>query len=229
VANTSRLLLVEPDAPSACLLVKHLQAQGYSVKTVPDTLSAWDYVSTSSSHLVLIGETLPDEDSLAFCHKLRSSGFLTPILRLSLACHFSSRVSILDAGADDALSHPFAIDELHARIRALLRRSRMEVGQGDAADLVHRDLVVNTRMRRVWRDGTLVKLTVKEYDLLIALLRSCNQVVPRKQLLLDVWGDSWVGSDNLLDVYIRYLRNKLDRPGLEPLIHTVRGVGFLLM
>jgi two-component system response regulator MprA len=151
----------------------------------------------------------------------------TLVLLLSFD-HYSSRVAALEAGADDELSRPFAIEELIARLRALLRRSRMGLNHVDGVELHYRDLTVNTDSRLVSRASTLVKLTVKEYDLLLHLLRHREQVLLRQDILLAVWGDNWVGDDNLLDVYIRYLRKKLERPDLEPLIHTVRGVGFML-
>ena len=140
----------------------------------------------------------------------------------------SHRVASLQAGADDVLSIPYAFEELIARLHALLRRSAMGRNDNAGSLLCCGDLVVSTDDRQVSRAGQPIKLTVKEYDLLLCLLRHQQEVLSRQRILHAVWGDTWVGDDNLLDVYIRYLRKKIERPYLEPLIHTVRGVGFVL-
>jgi DNA-binding response OmpR family regulator len=225
-----RLLLLDPDARSVGLIAKHLTAQGYAVTTLPCALQALAYSQQAGPQLVVLGDGLPDHAALLFCHQLRHDAALAiPLLLLSGTDHFSARVAALDAGADDVLSLPYALEELDARLRALLRRSTSTgLHTAAAAELRCRELLLNTDTRQVSRAGIPLKLTVKEYDLLLHLLQRQGQVVPRQHLLLDVWGDSWVGDDNLLDVYIRYLRKKLERPDLQPLIHTVRGVGFML-
>jgi two-component system response regulator MprA len=228
VPASTRLLLVDPDPRSARLLAQHLDAQGYSVSTVSDLEAATNELDSVVPQLALLAEAVPADQALQFCRQLRQSAQVLPLLLLSPTDHFSARVAALEAGADDVLSHPYALEELFARLQALLRRSRMGAHHTDGAELRYRDLVVNTDTRQVSRAGTSIKLTVKEYDLLLHLLQHREQVHPRQQLLLDVWGESWVGDGNLLDVYIRYLRKKLERPDLEPLIHTVRGVGFML-
>jgi two-component system response regulator MprA len=195
---------------------------------VSDLEAATNELDSVVPQLALLAEAVPADQALQFCRQLRQSAQVLPLLLLSPTDHFSARVAALEAGADDVLSHPYALEELFARLQALLRRSRMGAHHTDGAELRYRDLVVNTDTRQVSRAGTSIKLTVKEYDLLLHLLQHREQVHPRQQLLLDVWGESWVGDGNLLDVYIRYLRKKLERPDLEPLIHTVRGVGFML-
>ena len=228
VTPSTRLLLIDPDVRSARLLSKHLEAQAFSVSALQDVSCGFDHIVSASPHLGLLAETLPEEEAFSFCRQLRLQANPIPVLILLSGNHFSSRVAALKAGADDVLSHPFAIDELIARINALLRRSRMVLDQSIGQEIAYRDLLVNTDTRQVWRAGMPVKLTVKEYDLMLLLLRNSNHVMTRKRLMLDVWGESWVGNGNLLDVYIRYLRNKLGGPESEPLIHTVRGVGFML-
>jgi len=228
VPASTRLLLVDPDPRSARLIAQHLQAQGYAVCTAASTEEAFTQLNDGAPQLALLAESVPPEQALSFCRQLRTAAQVLPLLLLSPTDHFSARVAALEAGADDVLSHPYALEELYARLQALLRRSRMGVHHTDGAELRYRDLVVNTDSRQVWRAGMPIKLTVKEYDLLLHLLQHREQVHPRQQLLLDVWGESWVGDGNLLDVYIRYLRKKLERPDLDPLIHTVRGVGFML-
>lgn len=224
----SRLLLIDPDPRSACLNSKHLRAQGYALSTVASPDDAFRLLTDDVPQLALIAEALPVEDALNFCRQLRMAAQVLPVLLLLSTDHFSARVAALDAGADDVLSKPYALEEIYARLQSLLRRSRMGAHHTEGAELRYRDLLVNTNSREVWRAGTPIRLTVKEYDLLLHLFQHRTQVLPRQQLLLDVWGESWVGDGNLLDVYIRYLRKKLERPGLERLIHTVRGVGFML-
>jgi two-component system, OmpR family, response regulator MprA len=223
-----RLLLLDSEPRSASVIASHLQVQGYAVITLTTTHEALAHIGAARPHLALLAESLPGEEALAFCQELRELALAIPVLLLTSSDHYGDRIAALDAGADDVLSQPYALGELIARLRALLRRSRMGLHHNDGVELGYRDLLVNTASREAFRDGEPIKLTVKEYDLLLLLFRYRGQVVPRQQLLLDVWGDSWVGDGNLLDVYIRYLRKKLERPGLEPIIHTVRGVGFML-
>ena len=227
VPANARLLLLDPDPRSADLLSKHLQAQGFLPRACSTVSEAHAHISSAAPQLALISDGL-DSSALEFVRQLRAGANAIPLLLLLSLDHYSARVAALLAGADDVLSRPFAIEELTARLHALLRRSCMGAHHTDGAELDHRDLSVNTDSRQVSRAGRPIKLTVKEYDLLLHLLQHRGQVLPRQEILLAVWGDSWVGDDNLLDVYIRYLRKKLERPDLEPLIHTVRGVGFML-
>ena len=225
---TARLLLVDPDTRSSDLLTKHLQVHGFVISAVASTDAAQQQLPAASPQMLLISDALPDSAALVFTRQLRAAANAIPLVLLLSFDHYSSRVAALEAGADDVLSRPFAIEELIARLRALLRRSRMGLNHVDGVELHYRDLTVNTDSRLVSRASTPVKLTVKEYDLLLHLLQHREHVLLRQDILLAVWGDNWVGDDNLLDVYIRYLRKKLERPDLEPLIHTVRGVGFML-
>jgi len=228
VPPTARLLLVDPDTRSSDLLTKHLQVHGFVIRAVASTDAAQQQLPAAAPQMLLISDAFPDSAALVFTRQLRAAANSIPLVLLLSFDHYSSRVAALEAGADDVLSRPFAIEELIARLRALLRRSRMGLNHVDGVELHYRDLTVNTDSRLVSRASTPVKLTVKEYDLLLHLLQHSEQVLLRQDILLAVWGDNWVGDDNLLDVYIRYLRKKLERPDLETLIHTVRGVGFML-
>ena len=178
--------------------------------------------------VLLLHADLQPLSACAIAQDLRDQGSTLPIFVFTDSNHYGSRVAALQAGADDVLSIPYAIEELTARLHALLRRARMGVNDLVGSFLSYGDLVVNTDERQVVRSGQPIKLSVKEYDLLLCLLRHQQQVLSRQRILHLVWGDTWVGDDNLLDVYIRYLRKKIERPDLEPLIHTVRGVGFVL-
>jgi two-component system, OmpR family, response regulator MprA len=148
------------------------------------------------------------------------------VLMLTARDAVTERVEALDAGADDYLTKPFSIEELLARVRARLRRSGSS--NGDETVLSFADLQVNMASHEVSRGGEEIQLTVREYGLLLALLREPNRVQEPQTLLHNVWGEHFVGDANLLDVYIRYLRKKIERPGLPTLIQTVRGVGFIL-
>jgi two-component system response regulator MprA len=223
-----RLVLVDADNNEAVLLERHLQVQGYRVRRFEDADHASQHILAVAPDLALVARDLPGLDGVALARQLRALGATAPILLLCRGDDYVERVKALDAGADDVLATPYALEELGARLRALLRRSRMGLFLADGAELIYKDLVVNCEQRQVSRAGTPIRLTVKEYDLLLHLLRHKQQALPRQQILHAVWGDTWTGDDNLLDVYIRYLRKKLERPELEPLIHTVRGVGFRL-
>ena len=223
-----RLLLVVAETPHG-LLAKHLAVSGFAVseatslKELPQQLQ----VLTPDLALIAVAES-SERQAIEVVKQLRQAALTIPLLLLLPAVHFTHRVQALEAGADDVLSHPFALEELTARLHALLRRSRMGAHHLEGALIRYRDLVVNTDQRRVSRAGQAIKLSVKEYDLLLYLFTRREQVLPRKEILHAVWGNTWQGDDNLLDVYIRYLRKKVERPELEQLIHTIRGVGYMI-
>jgi len=225
---SGRLLLADPEPGRANLIAKHLHAVGYQVHIFHDSPGLLVSLSKLCPDALILQASLMPQPPLQICSILRDGGSSTPILLLAAGDHFSERVAALQAGADDALGCPFAIEELHARLAGLLRRVRMGVNESAGSLLSYGDLQVNTDQRLVQRAGAIIRLTVKEYDLLLFLMRHQQQVLSRQRILHGVWGNSWIGDDNLLDVYIRYLRKKLERPDLDPLIHTVRGVGFVL-
>ncbi len=223
-----RLLLLDADPRSATVIASHLQVHGFTVRTQSSSHDALAYIISAHPHIALFAASLPLDEAVTACRELRESALTIPILVLTSSSQYIDRIEVLNAGADDILSLPYALGELIARLNALVRRSRMGAHHADGAKLSYRDLLVNTDSRQVFRAHKLIKLTIKEYDLLLQLLRTPGTVIPRQQLLLEVWGESWVGDGNLLDVYIRYLRKKIEHPDLEPIIHTVRGVGFML-
>lgn len=220
------LLIVDDDPELRRFLAGELEAEGYEVETAGTGQQALTRIREGGLELVLLDWTLPDFSGLEVCRRMRAGGITTPVLMLTARDAVSERVEALDAGADDYLTKPFSIEELLARVRARLRRN----GAGEEARelLQFADLTVNTAAREVRRGGREIRLTVREYDLLLQLLRRPNRVQERLALLEAVWGSPFIGDDNLLDVYIRYLRRKLELPGEAKLIHTVRGVGFVL-
>lgn len=213
------------------LLLKHLQAQGYQVLLEPGLPPLLPTLNPSSLPALVLVPAADALDPLLIAlpgwRRLHPLHSLLLILPKGIE-EFGWRVQALDAGVDDVLPGSFALEEMDARLRALLRRSQATLNPADASCLRHRDLVVHLQTRQVLRAGESIRLTVKEYELLLYLLRFAEQALPRQQILHAVWGDTWTGDANLLDVYIRYLRKKIERLELEPLIHTVRGVGYRL-
>jgi DNA-binding response OmpR family regulator len=209
-------------------LLKHFEARGFLVIAYESYLSLSRSLRLRPPDLLILDASLVDPSVVQVCASVRAVGCVIPLFVLCHTDDVSLRISVLNAGADDALSFPFSISEIDARLDALLRRSCMGFSDADGPILSYKDLTVNTDARHVSRGSCDLRLTVKEYDLLLYLLRHAGQVLSRYQLLIGVWGDNWTGDDNLLDVYVRYLRKKIEQPGFEKLIHTVRGVGFIL-
>ena len=163
---------------------------------------------------------------MEICRRLRGSDDQTPVLMLTARDDVRERVEALDAGADDYLTKPFSIEELLARVRARLRSASKASSEPETLQLA--DLQLTPASREVSRGAESISLTGREFELLHLLLRQPNQVHSRQEILNAVWGEQWVGDDNVLDVYIRALRRKLEREGRPTLIQTVRGVGFML-
>ena len=211
------------------MVVKHLQGLGFQVVEQHDvsTDSASRSLSEKPDLLLLMSESENFADGLQLIRAVRSIKASLPVLHLHSEAHFSYRVQSLRAGADDVLSMPYAVEELDARLASLLRRSSAQ-DLIDGSIIRYSDLALNTDNREVTRANSTEKLTVKEYDLLMFFLQRHGQVMPRKTILQAIWGQSWTGDDNLLEVYIRYLRKKIERPGHDKLLQTVRGVGYML-
>jgi DNA-binding response OmpR family regulator len=227
-SSQARLLIVEDDQRMRTFLAGELNCEGYGVSEAEDGQGALMHLREGSTDLVLLDWTLPDFDGVEICRRLRSSGDITPVLMLTCRDDVKDRVEALDSGADDYILKPFSIEELLARIRAHLRRTAYWRGAVNADELGYGDLKVNMATREVTRASEPISLSVREYDLLLCLLRRAGRVVEREEILREVWGENHFGDENLLGVYIRYLRRKLEPDGLPTLIQTVRGVGFML-
>ena len=211
------MLLVDDDAPIRRMLERTLTAEGYAITAVADGGAALAQVERSLPDVIVLDVAMPGLDGLAVTRRLRSKGLAVPILLLTARDALHERVEGLDAGADDYLVKPFEVEELTARIRALMRRNHGET-------LAHADLVLDPDSLTARRGGRAVALTRREAELLELLLRNARGVVTRELALERVWGDGEAGA-NVVDRYVAYLRRKLGDP---PLIHTVRGVGFKL-
>lgn len=219
-----RILIIEDDPAILKLLQRGLAYEGYLVDTATDGRSGLNAARDNSPDLVILDWMLPGMDGLDVCHRLRLGGKM-PILMLTAKDSIQDRVQGLDAGADDYMVKPFNLDELTARVRALLRRTQTERVQV----LQFSDLSLNTSTREVIRAGKLIQLTAKEHELLELFLRHPRQVLTREVIFDRVWGYDFGGESNVLEVYIRYLRQKLEENEQLPrLIHTVRGVGYVL-
>jgi DNA-binding response OmpR family regulator len=220
---TSNILLVENDNQLAQLIVQELGYEGYQVSLVEDGISGLLAARQTNLQLIILDWTLSGVSCIEFCHRLRSTYNTVPIIVLTHEGQVSERVMGLDAGASDCLSKPFAIEELIARVRVQLRQV------SEKPDLLQfEQLVLNQKTRQVYYDNQEIELTAKEFDLLEYLMRHAQQVLTREQILANVWGYDAFVSSNVIEVYIRYLRIKLEAQGSKQLIHTVRSVGYVL-
>jgi len=219
-----RLLVVEDDAKMASLLRRGLGGHGWSVDLAARGEDAVWMAASTPYDAVVLDVMLPGIDGFQTCRRLREDGVWTPVLLLTARDGVEDRVAGLDGGADDYVVKPFSFDELSARLRALVRRgaparpSVLEVG----------DLRLDPAARRVWREDSEVELTAKEFAVLEAFARRPGEVLSRLDLLEQAWDQSYENRSNVIDVYVRYLRNKLDRPDRPTVIETVRGSGYRL-
>jgi two-component system, OmpR family, response regulator len=219
-----RVLVVEDEAKLAGLLRRGLTAHGLAVDVAATGQGALESASATAYAVIVLDRMLPDTDGLEVCRDLRALGVDTPVLMLTALGELADRVSGLDSGADDYLVKPFALTELAARIRALVRRPG---GRRDPI-LTAGDLRLDPAAHRVWRAGREIGLTAKEFALLEALMRRQGETLSRFALLEDAWDDSYENRSNVIDVYVGYLRAKIDRPFGTQSIVTVRGGGYRL-
>ncbi|MQA11567.1 MAG: response regulator [Pseudonocardiaceae bacterium] len=223
-----RILVVDDDRAVRESLRRSLEFNGYQVQLVGDGQQALESVNTDRPDAMVLDVMMPRLDGLEVCRRLRGTGDDLPILVLTARETVSDRVAGLDAGADDYLPKPFALEELLARLRALLRRSSAEQSEQTAPELSFADLRLDPGTREVHRGGRSISLTRTEFTLLELLLTYPKQVLTRTRILEEVWGYDFPTSGNALEVYVGYLRRKTESDGEPRLIHTVRGVGYVL-
>ena len=219
-----RVLLIEDDRKAAKLVAKGLQEEGFVVDVALTGEEGEEQAAVNEYGVIVLDWLLPGKDGIAVCRALRARDVSTPILMLTARDSVADRVSGLSTGADDYLTKPFGFAELVARIRALLRRSRLV----RSAVLRVADLTLEPATRRVTRAGIQLALTSKEYAILEVLMRSPGEIVSRTRLVEHVWDAASEVIDNLVDAHVSHLRKKIDRGGSVPLIHTVRGFGYRL-
>ncbi len=217
-----RVLIVEDDPGTARFICQGLSEAGYAVDAASDGQEGLDYALAAPYDLIILDILLPRMDGLRLLRELRERGIRTPILVLTARDTIEDRVRGLDSGADDYLIKPFAFSELLARVRALLRRPPLQNEPVLRID----DLEMDTVRREVRRAGRRIDLTPREFSLLEYLMRHPNQVLTRTQIAEHIWNFDFFAESNVVDVYIGYLRRKIDQGFARPLIHTVRGVGY---
>lgn len=218
------MLLVEDEPKMAQLLERGLRENGHVVEVSSTGEAAVDAVTAGEFDVVLLDVMLPDLDGFEVCRRLRRGGSWVPVLMLTARSAVSDRIRGLDVGADDYLTKPFALAELHARVRALARRGPVE----RPTVLSVGDLTLDPATREVCRGGETVVVSAREFALLEAFMRRPGRVLTRDQLLDLVWDVTPDGHSNVVDVYVRYLREKIDRPFGHGSLQTVRGVGYRL-
>ena len=221
-----RILVAEDERAISSVVKKRLQAENHIVDICENGPDAYDYITMTDYDVILMDIMMPGEDGLSVVRRARAAGVRTPILFLTARDTVADRVTGLDAGGDDYLVKPFALDELMARIRVLARRHAPAPRTDNLLRIA--DLEMDSAARKVTRGGNIISLTAKEYALLEYLLRNAGVVLSRDQIEQKLFSYDYTGASNMVDVYIRYLRRKLDEGYAVKLIHTVRGVGYVL-
>jgi DNA-binding response OmpR family regulator len=223
-----KILIIEDEKQLARFVSLELEHEGYNVEVRHDGRSGLDAAMGSDWDMILLDLMLPELDGFEVARRLRNEK-QTPIIIMTARDSTMDKVAGLDIGADDYVTKPFAIEELLARLRANFRRQDRELEKRKKTDgTTFRDLIINKKNRQVQRGEEVIDLTKREYDLLTTLMANVNDVVTREQLVENVWGYEEGTETNVVDVYIRYLRNKLDQKGKDSYIQTVRGLGYML-
>ena len=220
-----KILVVEDERKVSRFVSQALQEQAYTVRVVAAAAAARNALAEDTFDAIVLDLSLPDGDGLSLLEEWRSAGFNEPVLILSARDAVTDRIAGLNRGADDYLAKPFSVDELVARVRSLLRRQAVT----KSTVLVHRDLRLDLLARELRREGEVILLTSREFALVELLLQNVGRVLSRTQIAERVWDASYDLETNVIDVYVRRIRAKLERPGAEPLIRTVRGTGYQLL
>lgn len=224
----ANILVVEDEEKIARLLEIELEYEGYMVTKAMDGLDALALYRSQSWDLILLDVMLPGLSGIELLRRIRTHDLHTPVLLLTAKSSVEDKVSGLDLGANDYITKPFQIEELLARVRAALRFKGKEQMEEETDWLTIADLKLNEKTREVVRGEDTVELTPREFDLLVYLMHNKRQVLNRDQIIEAVWGYDFLGDTNVVDVYIRYIRKKIDTANKPTLIHTIRGVGYVL-
>lgn len=221
----TKVLIIEDEVNLAKFIELELVHEGFVVMHAADGRAGLDLALEQDWDIILLDIMLPELNGIEICRRLRNAKD-TPVIMLTARDSVIDRVSGLDSGADDYIPKPFAIEELLARMRSILRRTKPD--DNEKNELAYRDIMVDIESCTVKRDETTLELTRREYDLLVTFMQNINRVLSRDVLLDQVWGYEAVVETNVVDVYVRYLRNKLDKPNEESIIQTVRGIGYVM-
>jgi len=224
--SKGKILIVEDEKKIARLIQLELEYEGYETATAHTGADGLSLFQGQQFDLLILDVMLPGLSGLEVLRRIRANNQFIPVILLTARDSLPDKISGLDLGANDYMTKPFEIEELLARIRVWLRHQSTTVEENSILQIG--DLTVDEKTRIVIREGNTIELTPREYDLLVYLLKNKNQVLSREQLLTNVWGFDYYGDTNVVDVYIRYLRKKIDAPYSNPYLHTVRGVGYML-
>ncbi|MCE7065360.1 response regulator transcription factor [Dyadobacter sp. CY326] len=223
-----KLLLIEDEPSVISLIQRSLSAAGHEITVAMDGRSGLEMASQHVFDMIILDLMLPVINGMEVCRKIRSSGSVTPILMLTALGTTENIVSGLDAGADDYLTKPFKLAELEARIRTLTRRGKEVEKEKNSTTIEISDLVLNTETKIVQRNGHIIDLTATEFRLLEFLMVNQNKVLNRMEILENVWDINFNLGTNVVDVYINYLRKKVDKNQKNKLIHTIFGMGYVM-
>ncbi|UHA76113.1 response regulator transcription factor [Paenibacillus sp. 481] len=227
---SGHVLIVEDEAKIARVMKLELEYEGYTVDIAGTGTEGLSKFNAGQWDLVLLDVMLPELNGLEVLRRIRATGNVTPVILITARDSVPDKVSGLDLGANDYITKPFQIEELLARIRACLRIHQLMHKEVEIKESLLQigDLTINEKARSVKRGEKEIELTPREFDLLVFLMNHPNQVLNREQILTNVWGFDYYGDTNVVDVYIRYLRKKVDHDFATTLIHTVRGVGYVM-
>jgi two-component system, OmpR family, copper resistance phosphate regulon response regulator CusR len=219
-----RVLLIEDDPKITRALVKTLRAEGYAVDTAPDGIAGEELAKINDNDIILLDLMLPRQDGWTTCANLRKANIKTPILMLTALDEVDDKIAGLDMGADDYLAKPFHTGELLARMRALTRRPTV----ARSAVIERHGITLDSSTRRVLRDGREINLTAREFALLELLLIHADAIVTRTMIIEHLWDMNFEPRSNVVEAFVKFLRQKIDQDSAAPLIHTVRGSGYML-
>ena len=229
MAENEKILVVEDEAGIARILQLELEHEGYEVGIASDGKQGYDMINSGEYQLVLLDVMLPLMSGIEVLRQVRQSGNKIPIILLTARDTVPDKVSGFEHGANDYITKPFAVEELLARVRNIFRIFQQQTKETEQPDtIILGDLTVELRTRKVTRKDNVIELTPREFELLVFLIENVNVEKSREEILSEVWGYDFIGETNLVDVYIRYLRQKLDKGYRYKLIHTVRGVGYMI-
>ena len=220
-----RLLIAEDDRDISKALVMILEKNNYSVDSVFNGKEAYEYAVSDNYDGIILDIMMPELDGIEVLTKLRSERISTPILLLTAKAEVDDRVAGLDAGADDYLAKPFAIEELIARMEVIFRRNKKEKIN---SELKFKDIILDIEGRTVRRNNEVIELTNTEFQLLLMFMKNINRALTRDIIMENIWGYNSEAETNVVDVYVRYIRNKLDKNDKEKYIQTIRGVGYIM-
>ncbi|MEO2204469.1 response regulator transcription factor [Paenibacillus pabuli] len=223
----STILIVDDDEKIVSMLRRGLAFEGYEVQTAANGAEGLSKLMDKEPDVVVLDVMMPQIDGFEVCRRLREAGSKVPVLMLTAKDEVQSRVTGLDTGADDYLVKPFALEELLARVRALLRR-KSDIAETPDNRLVYEDIILDNDSREVLRDGKRLELTAKEFELLNLFMQNPKRVLSRDLIMDKIWGYDYSGESNVLEVYIAMLRQKTEEHGGKRLIQTIRGAGYIL-